>query len=104
MATAATMMMIAETSFMAMEPKQSISLQLLKVEAIDRLYAVVDSLPKYKQKLDELIAEFKIDDMLYLMNTIYRDDDFKCSVYYQTYNDYFDEIEDLLHRRIIISN
>lgn len=104
MATAATMMMIAETSFMAMEPKQSISLQLLKVEAIDRLYAVVDSLPKYKQKLDELIAEFKIDDMLYLMNEIYRDDDFKCSAYYQTYNDYFDEIEDLLHRRIIISN
>ena len=54
MATAETMMMIAETSFMAMEPKQSISLQLLKVEAIDRLYAVVDSLPKYKQKLDEV--------------------------------------------------
>lgn len=72
-------------------------IHLLKHEAIDRLDSVVDDLPKYKKNLQDLITNFTVDDVLSLMNTIYRDKDFKSSVYYQLYNDYFDEIEDLIH-------
>lgn len=74
-----------------------LSLHLLKHEAIDRLDSVVGDLPKYKKKLEELIENFTVDDVLYLMNTIYRDTDFKTSIYYGIYNEYFDEIEDLIH-------
>ena len=74
-----------------------LSLHHLKHEAIDRLDSVVGDLPKYKKKLEELIENFTVDDVLYLMNTIYRDTDFKTSIYYGVYNEYFDEIEDLIH-------
>ena len=70
----------------------------LKHEAIDRLDSVVDDLPKYKEKLKALIVNFTIDEVLYLMNTIYRDNDFKNSVYFGLYNEYFDEIEELIHK------
>uniref|UniRef100_A0A6C0IJY2 Uncharacterized protein n=1 Tax=viral metagenome TaxID=1070528 RepID=A0A6C0IJY2_9ZZZZ len=73
------------------------TIKLLKHEAIDRLDSVVDDLPKYKKNLKELIANFTVDDMLYLINTIYRDTEFKSSLYYKIYNEYFDEIEELIH-------
>ena len=73
-------------------------LKLLKNEAIDRLDSVVKDLPKYKGNLAELIDKFNIDGMLNLMNTIYRDGEFRASAYYRIYNVYFDEIEDLIHQ------
>jgi len=91
------MAMIVETSFIL---KESYHIKLLKNEAIDRLASVVGDLPKYKQKLDDLIVNFTVDDMMDLINTIYRDQEFKCSVYYIIYNQYFDEIEDLIHKSI----
>jgi hypothetical protein len=94
--TMATSTMIAETCFMS-KPLDPI-LQVLKVEAIDRIASVVDELPKYKQHFAALITNFTVEDMLSLMNTIFRDNDFKASAYYKLYNKYFDEIEDLIHR------
>lgn len=88
--------MIAETSFIIKEFDPL--LHLLKVEAIDRIESVVDELPKYKQPFQTLIDNFTVEDMLYLMNIIFRDNDFKASAYYKLYNNYFDEIEDLIHR------
>ena len=73
-------------------------IHMLKHEAIDRLDSVVDKLPKYKEPLEKLIVDFTVDDMLYLIQTIYRDKDFKRSKYYRLYNDYFDEIEELIHK------
>ena len=91
------MAMIAETSFILKEPYH---IKLLKNEAIDRLASVVGDLPKYKEKLDELIVNFTVDDMMDFINAIYRDQEFKCSDYYIIYNQYFDEIEDLIHKSI----
>jgi hypothetical protein len=91
--------MIAETSFILKELDQNI---MLKNEAIDRLASVVGDLPKYKKKLEELIVNFSVDDVLELINAIYRDSDFKSSAYYRVYNQYFDEIEDLIYKRINI--
>ncbi len=88
--------MIAETSFITTGP-----VQLLKNEAIDRLESVVNDLPKYKTKLENLIINFTIEEMLRLINIIYRDKEFKESVYYQRYSVYFDEIEDLIHIYIL---
>jgi hypothetical protein len=90
--------MIAETSFLVKELDQNI---LLKNEAIDRLASVVGDLPKYKKQLEQLIVKFTVDDVLQLINAIYRDQDFKCSIYYRIYNEYFDEIEDLIHNELI---
>ena len=84
--------MITETSFIALP----LAMHLLKTEAIDRLDPVVNDLPKYKKQLQQLIVHFTIDEMLDLMNTIYRDKEFKESIYYERYSDYFDEIEDLV--------
>ena len=84
--------MITETSFIAMSP----AMHLLKTEAIDRLDSVVNDLPKYKKQLQNLIVRFTIDEMLDLMNTIHRDKEFKESIYYQRYSEYFDEIEELI--------
>ena len=99
---AATMMqrdtMIAETSFITKLHNGPDPLLLLKNEAIDRLGCVADDLPKYKKNIDNLITEFSIDDMLTLMHTIYRDTDFKSSLYYGRYNEYFDEIEELIYK------
>ena len=92
------MKMIEETSFITNIYNGLDKNILLKNEAIDRLDSVVDALPKYKKKLDELIVKFTIDDLLYLMNIIYRDNDFKSSIYYKIYNEYFDEIEDLIYK------
>ena len=86
--------MIAETSFI----NSHANINQLKHEAIDRLYSVVNDIPKYKTNLDALIVHFSVDDMLYLMNAIDRDADFKASIYYGTYNKYFDEIEDLIYK------
>ena len=74
---------------------------LLKNEAIDRLDSIVSGIPKYKKQLEELIVNFTIDDLFYLMNTIYKDNDFKSSIYYKVYNEYFDEIEDLIYKYIL---
>ena len=74
---------------------------MLKHEAIDRLDSVVDDLPKYKKNLEELIINFTVDDVLYLMNIIYRDKDFKSLDYYGVYNNYFDEIEELIHTLMV---
>ena len=87
--------MIAETSFIENLPNGI--LNMLKHEAIDRLDSVVDDLPKYRKALEKLIDNFTVEDMLSLMNTIYRDTEFKKSAYYKRYNRYFDEIEDLIH-------
>ncbi len=76
------------------------STTMLKHEAIDRLDSVIYDLPKYRKNLEELILNFKVDDMLWLINTIYRDNDFKKSIYYGVYNEYFDEIEELTHKYI----
>jgi hypothetical protein len=89
------MTMLAESNFIIKSPEP---IELLKNEAIDRLASIVGYLPKYKKQLDGLILNFTIDDMLQLINTIYRDQDFKCSLYYSVYNDYFDEIEELIFK------
>jgi hypothetical protein len=88
--------MIAETSFIT-SPH---TFHLLKTEVIDRLDSVVGDLPKYKKNLENLIINFTVDEMLGLINTIYRDTDFKKSAYYRVYNQYFDEIEDLIYKYI----
>lgn len=93
-------MMLAETSFITIPKKSVDKITLLKNEAIDRLDPVVCDLPKYKKKLEELIVNFTVDDMLRLMNIIDRDNEFKCSRYYKLYNSYFDEIEDLIHKHV----
>ena len=77
--------------------KGSLSIHLLKHEAIDRLICVASDLPKYKKELAALIANFTVDAVLCLMNTMHRDNDFKCSLYYRIYDEYFDEIEELIH-------
>ncbi len=94
--------MIAETSFMTkcLDAKRPYPIQLLKIEAIDRLDSVVGDLPKYKKSLEKLIANFAVDEMLQLINAIYRDKEFKTSIYYGRYSEYFDEIEDLIHKCI----
>ena len=69
----------------------------LKSEAIDRLDSVVDDLPKYKEQFEELIVNFTVDNVIWLINAIYRDKEFKSSLYYRRYSEYFDEIEDLIH-------
>ena len=87
--------MIAETSFIISSPDP---LHLLKNEAIDRLASIVNDLPKYKKNLENLIDNFKIDDTLWLINIMDRDQDFKTSVYRARYIEYFDEIEELIHK------
>jgi hypothetical protein len=94
---ATTRAMYAETRFIINGPDP---IHLLKNEAIDRLDSIVDDMPKYKKNLEELILNFRVDDMLCLINTIYRDREFKLSAYYGLYNDYFDEIEELIHKYI----
>ena len=78
-------------------PKRTITPEILKHEAIDRLVSVVCDLPKYKSKLDELILNFTVHEMLQLINTIDKDEEFKHSLYYKVYNEYFDEIEEIIH-------
>jgi hypothetical protein len=90
--------MIAETSFILYGTDGPCILHLLKNEAIDRLDSVVHDLPKYKKQLENLIAHFSVDEMLDLINTIDRDKEFKASIYYRRYSNYFDEIEDLIHK------
>ena len=85
--------MIEDTSFIEMTP-----IHMLKYEAIDRLQSVVNNMPKYKKRFEELIIDFTTDNMLLLINTIYRDKEFKKSKYYRLYNKYFDEIEELTHQ------
>ena len=92
----ATATMINETSFITKPVVQK--LQLLKAEAFDHLDSVVDDLPKYKAPFLTLVENFTIEDMLSLINTIFRDHEFKTSVYYKRYDDYFDEIEELIHK------
>jgi hypothetical protein len=84
--------MVAERSFILKRP-----IHRLKSEAIDRLDSVVDDLPKYKEQFEELIVNFTVDNVIWLINAIYRDKEFKSSVYYRRYSEYFDEIEDLIH-------
>jgi hypothetical protein len=72
----------------------------LKHEAIDRLHSVANDFPKYKDMLEKLRLNFTIDDMLYLINQIDRDAEFKMSLHYILYNAYFDEIEDLTYKYI----
>ena len=92
--------MISETSFITITTKEPYQMEVLKHEAIDRLDSVVDDLPKYKNYLQQLIVNFTIEDMLILINTIHRDTDFKSSLYYLRYSEYFDEIEELTHKFI----
>lgn len=87
--------LIAETSFIMNGPDP---IQLLKNEAIDRLDSIINDLPKYKKNLENLIVNFKIDDTLLLINLIDRDEEFKSSVYRGRYIEYFDEIEELIHK------
>ena len=96
--------MIAETSFMnkCIDGKKPYPIQLLKNEAIDRLEPIVDDLPKYKKNLEDLMVNFKIDQMMGLINTIYRDKEFKSSKYYRRYSEYFDEIEDMTHNSTFV--
>lgn len=69
---------------------------LIRSEAIDRLHSVVDDLPKYKREFVELIGNFTIDKTLTMLRVIDRDHDFKTSKYYNLYNRYFDEIEEMI--------
>jgi hypothetical protein len=87
--------MFAETSFIQ---EKSNKINLLKHEAIDRLCSVVYTFPKYKELFEKLIRDFTVEDMLWLMNAIYRDTDFKVSLHFTVYDKYFDEIEELIHR------
>ena len=88
--------MINETSFITIIPKDSISIILLKNEAIDRLDSIINNLPKYKKQLEELIVNFTVDNMLCLISIIYQDNDFKTSLYYKVYNKYLEEIQELI--------
>jgi hypothetical protein len=90
--------MIVETSFITNTINETNSILLLKNEAIDRLDSIINDLPKYKNKLEELILNFTVIDMLYLINIIYRDNEFRFLEYYKVYNKYFDEIEELIHK------
>jgi hypothetical protein len=76
------------------------SILKLKHEAIDRLHSVANDFPKYKEMLETLTLNFTIDDMLFMMNRIDRDAEFKRSLHYMVYNEYFDEIEELTHKCI----
>ena len=98
MATPLTM--ITETSFIIKNTRPD-PILLLKNEAIDRLASVVDDLPKYQTSFKALIADFAVDTMLELINTIYRDNDFTFLPHCHVYNEYFDEIEDLIYKYII---
>jgi hypothetical protein len=69
----------------------------LKSETIDRLDSVVADLPKYKKNLEELIVNFTIDSTLRLIHHIDKDREFKESLHYGLYNEYFDEIEELIY-------
>jgi len=69
---------------------------ILKSETIDRLSSVVDDLPKYKKAFEDLVGNFTIDKTLKMLNIIDRDKEFKTSKYYHLYNEYFDEIEDMI--------
>lgn len=73
------------------------SMATLKHEAIDRLWPIVGDLPKYKHKFDALLVNFNIDDVLELINVLFRDNDFKFSPHSSVYNAYFDEIEDIIY-------
>ena len=77
-------------------PTQHRNHNMIKVEAIDRLSSVVDDLPKYKAEFADLIRNFTIDKTLKMLNIIDRDNEFKTSKYYKIYNEYFDEIEDMI--------
>jgi hypothetical protein len=70
---------------------------LLKSETLDRLDSVVYELPKYKNYFNKLNNDFTIDNALKMLNIIDRDKDFKLSKYYIRFNQYFDEIEELIH-------
>lgn len=72
------------------------TVQLLRAEVIDRLHPITCDLPKYKNKLDELIDNFTIEETINLIITIYKDSEFKSSMYYNLYCEYFDEIEELI--------
>ena len=72
--------------------------QLLKSESLDRLDSVVDELPKYKNEFHKLNNNFTNDNMLKLLYIIHKDKEFKLSKYYNTYNIYFDEIEELIFK------
>jgi hypothetical protein len=69
----------------------------LKSETIDRLDSVVSDLPKYKKNLEALIRNFSIDSALRLMHVIDKDHEFKASMHNGRYNEYFDEIEELIY-------
>ena len=84
---------INETSFITNLP--DIKMQLLKTEVIDRLESIVDDLPKYNQAFQKLIVCFNMDSTKYLIDAIYRDNDFKSSPYYKLYNQYLEEIIEL---------
>ena len=86
--------MISKTGFLVKEIDTNV---MLKNEAIDRLASVVCDIPKYKKQLQKLIVNFTVDDVVQMINEIYRDSEFKKSAYYRLYNEYFDEIEDLIH-------
>ena len=72
------------------------TIQLLRAEAIDRLHSITCDLPKYKNKLDELIDNFTIEETINLIIIMYKDSEFKSSMYYNLYCEYFDEIEELI--------
>ena len=86
-----------ETNFIINNPEL---FNRLKHEAIDRLHSIVSDIPKYKENFETLIINFTIEDMLYLIHSIYRDRAFKRSKYYKVYNKYFDEIEEMTHKYI----
>ena len=69
---------------------------LLRCETIDRLDSVVNDLPKYKCEFADLIGNFTIDKTLQMLHAIDRDREFKTSKYYHVYNEYFDEIEEMI--------
>ena len=71
------MTVITQTSFITNDHTETNSILLLKNEAIDRFDSIVRDLPKYKNKLVELIENFTVIEMLYLINIIYRDNEFK---------------------------
>lgn len=74
-----------------------INKKLLKSETLDRLNSVVDELPKYKFNFNKLNNDFTVDNALKMLNIIHHDKDFKLSKYYIRFNQYFDEIEELIH-------
>lgn len=73
---------------------------LFKNETFDRLGSFASDMPKYEKEFNLLKKNFTIDNVLSLMRRIDRDKEFKNWHYCGVYNNYFDEIEEMIHTNL----